>query len=50
MSVPRSATGGFAEKAKACWDNPFQGTRQISCVTSEEAVPVVFRKGNCRFQ
>ena len=50
MSIPRTVTGRHAEKAKVCWDNPVQGTRQISLVTLEEEMPVVFRKGDCRLQ
>ena len=44
MSIPRTVTGRHAEKAKVCWDNPVQGTRQNRCVSSQEALPVVFSK------
>lgn len=42
--VPRTDTGIFAEKATVCWENLAQGTRQLSRVTLEEAVPVAFMR------
>jgi len=41
MIVPRTDTGILAEKAKACWGNLVQGTRQIRGVCSLEALPAV---------
>ena len=41
MSIPRTATGGVAEKATACWENPIQGNRQVSGVCLLEAMPVI---------
>ena len=41
MSVPRTGTGGLAEKATGRWDNPVQGTRQIGSVSSREGVSAV---------
>jgi hypothetical protein len=40
MSVLRSVTGTRAEKAKVCWENPVQGTQQISGVSSVQTMPV----------
>jgi hypothetical protein len=46
MIVPRSDTGIHAEKAMVCWENPVQGTRQISGVRSQEAMPVVLNRAS----
>ena len=40
MIVLRSGTGTHAEKAKACWENSVQGTRQFGGVSSVQTMPV----------
>lgn len=39
MTVLRTDTGGFAEKAKMLWENPVQGIRQFRSVSSQESLP-----------
>lgn len=39
-TVPRTSTGGLAEKAKPCREKASKGIRQISPVRSQEGVPV----------